>query len=96
MGYCYLLHFDKPISDRHTCQHYIGYTSKTLAQRIAEHRAGTGARLTQVAKERGIGFVVVRTWANVTKRDERKLKNRKGSNRFCPVCRGLPITCRIH
>jgi len=56
----YLLHFSAPISPAHTCQHYLGY-AEDVDRRIAEHRAGTGARLTEVAKQRGITFEVVRT-----------------------------------
>lgn len=95
MAYVYLLHFDAPISDKHTCQHYIGFTSRTLTERITEHRKGQGARLTQVAKERGIGFRVVRTWANGTRSLERQLKNQKMGNRLCPICTGKPIRCRV-
>jgi predicted GIY-YIG superfamily endonuclease len=95
MGYCYLLHFDSPIAPgRHTCQHYLGYTSRRLRDRIAEHRAGRGARLTEVARERGIGFTCVRTWANGSRQLERRLKNWKGSNTLCPICQGKPIKCR--
>lgn len=80
----YLLHFERPISPAHTTQHYLGYADD-LEQRLAEHRAGTGARLTQVAKERGIGFVLVRTWEGGRTR-ERQLKNQKNSMRLCPIC----------
>lgn len=94
MAYVYLLHFERPISDRHTCQHYLGYTSRQLRKRIADHRAGRGARLTQVAKERGIQFICVRTWSNGSRGLERRLKNRKNSHDLCPVCQGKPIRCR--
>ncbi len=94
MGYCYLLHFDRPISPDHTCQHYLGYTAGRLRDRIAAHRRGHGARLTQVANERGIGFRVVRTWRDGSRGLERKLKNRKSSNDLCPICTGKPIRCR--
>lgn len=57
----YLLHFDRPISPNHTTQHYIGWTLD-LAERIHHHEMGNGARLTEVAAERGIGFEVARTW----------------------------------
>ena len=92
MGYCYLLHFDRPISDRHTCQHYLGYTSRRLGLRISEHKQGLrrAARLTQVAKERGISFTVVRTWKG-TRQDERRLKNQKSGNDLCPLCTGKPL-----
>lgn len=82
----YLLHFDSPISDKHTCQHYIGCTDD-LEERLYAHRTGRGARLTQVARERGIGFKLVRVfdgeWAF-----ERKLKQRKAGPRLCPICSG--------
>jgi predicted GIY-YIG superfamily endonuclease len=84
MSYVYLLHFEKPISDRHTTQHYIGYTSD-IDERLRSHRKGTGSRLCAVAKERGIGF----TLAELIKGDrtiERTLKNAKNSPKMCPIC----------
>jgi GIY-YIG catalytic domain-containing protein len=93
MSRVYLLHFHTPIAPgRHTCQHYIG-SAKRLRERIKEHRAGRGARLTQVAIERGISFTVVRTWEG-GRQLERQLKNRKNGFRLCPVCQGKPIKCR--
>jgi predicted GIY-YIG superfamily endonuclease len=86
MGHVYLLHFDRPISDRHTCQHYIGW-SADLPARLALHRAGTGSRLCQVAKERGIGFRLVRTWSG-DRSLERTLKNRHNSKKLCYCCDG--------
>ena len=58
----YLLHFEAPISDRHTTQHYLGFTDD-LDARLEQHRAGvrSTSRLCQVAKERGIGFTLLRT-----------------------------------
>jgi len=83
----YLLHFLKPISDKHTTQHYIGYADD-VAKRIELHRSGHGARLTEVAKERGIDFVVTRIWDGG--RDvERRLKNQKMGPRLCPFCSGI-------
>lgn len=85
-SYVYLLHFDKPISDKHTCQHYIGYTGESIKRRIQDHLAGRGARLTQVAVERGISFKVVRIWRHGTRGLERHLKNRKDGPKLCPIC----------
>lgn len=84
MGYVYLLHFARPISDRHTCQHYLGYTTD-LPTRLCLHRAGSGARLCAVAKERGIGFTLVRVWRG-DRTLERALKNRKNAPRLCYCC----------
>lgn len=87
-GTVYLLHFERPISPLHTCQHYLGWCLD-LDARIAAHRSGAGARLTQVAVERGIGFEVVRTWPG-SRTFERLLKARKDTPRLCPVC------CQAH
>lgn len=84
MSYVYLLHFERPISDRHTTRHYIGYCDN-LAVRIQKHWHGAGARLTAVARERGIAFEVVRVWRG-GRQLERRLKNRHESPRLCPVC----------
>lgn len=90
MSVVYLLHFDRPISDKHTCQHYIGFANN-LESRIGYHRKGrSGVRLLEVAYERGIGFQVVRTWEG-GKDLERKLKNQKQAPKLCPVCQGKNI-----
>lgn len=91
MGYVYLLHFDRPISDGHTTQHYLGYADD-LAHRIQVHTrgryngGGNGcARLCEVAKARGISFTVARVWWG-DRSLERRLKSRKNARRLCPVC----------
>lgn len=84
MATIYLLHFTQPISPRHTAQHYLG-VADNLGQRLALHRAGQGARLCAVARERGIAFVLARTWPG-DRRAERRLKNQKNAPRLCPLC----------
>ena len=80
----YLLHFDKQIAPgKHTTQHYIGYAD-VLEHRLAEHASGHGARLTQVAIERGISWQVARTWQG-GRQEERRLKKIHGA-RLCPIC----------
>lgn len=59
--------------------------------RIYAHLHGQGARLTEVAHERGIGFTVVRVWEDATRGDERKIKNRKNAPELCPLCRGKAV-----
>jgi predicted GIY-YIG superfamily endonuclease len=85
---CYLLHFERPISDRHTCQHYLG-SCVNLTRRLKQHKSGKGkkcAKLCKVAKERNIGFVVVRIWTCESRKFEYTLKRRKNGKRMCPVC----------
>lgn len=90
-GFVYLLHFEKPIAPgRHTCQHYIGYAAD-LAARIQAHETGHGARITQVARERGIRFQVARLWHG-DRGLERRLKDRKQAPQLCPICgRGCTV-----
>jgi predicted GIY-YIG superfamily endonuclease len=83
----YLLHFDRPISPDHTTQHYVGWTANPLRERMDTHARGGGARLTQVAKERGIGWRLVRTWPDGSRLLERTIKKARHVPDFCPVCR---------
>jgi hypothetical protein len=85
MGTVYLLHFDRPISDKHTAQHYIGWTTYLPARALA-HLKGRGARLTQVAHERGIGFVIAATFPG-DRTHERLLKRRHNGRLLCPICK---------
>jgi hypothetical protein len=84
-GTIYLLHFDRPIAATHTAQHYLGFT-KYLPARALAHLRGRGSKLTQIAHQRGIGFVIARTWSG-DRNYERTLKNRKEGPRLCPICR---------
>jgi predicted GIY-YIG superfamily endonuclease len=84
-GVVYLLHLDRPLSPLHTAQHYLGWAAR-LAPRLAHHEAGTGARFTAVAIERGIAWTVARTWEG-DRVLERRLKRRHEGPRLCPICR---------
>jgi predicted GIY-YIG superfamily endonuclease len=79
-GTVYLLHFTSPYKH---ARHYRGWTSD-LPARLAEHRAGRGARLMTVIRGAGIGFIVAKTEPG-TRARERQLKQR-GAGRDCPVC----------
>ena len=80
----YLLHLEQPLSSDHTAQHYLGSTDD-LDQRLDDHKNHPDARFMQVAKERGIGFRLARTWDG-GRQKERQLKNRKCAPRLCPIC----------
>ena len=85
-GTVYLLHFHSPIApSRHTAQHYIGW-AYNLSSRMQAHMRGRGARLTQVAHERGITFELAATWPG-SKKFERTIENKKMGWRLCPICR---------
>jgi hypothetical protein len=84
-GYVYVLHFSKPISPKHTTQHYAGWTYH-MASRIDQHLHGRGARLTQVAIEPGITFEIAAIFPG-DRNYERKIKNSKNLRRYCSVCK---------
>lgn len=85
MTVIYLIHFGAPLgSEKHKAQHYLGL-AQDIEARLAEHRRGGGARITQVAVERGITLTIVRTWSG-GRQIERHLKRQHGHPRLCPVC----------
>lgn len=91
-GYVYVLHFEEPICEGGTCQHYIGCTCD-LRQRLITHAQGRGARLTQVAKERGIKWQLAAlgiTHVTGMRRIERQLKDWHGVRGQCSICTAEP------
>lgn len=80
----YLLHFAP--SYKHA-RHYVGYADD-IERRVAEHAAGVGARLTQVAVEAGCDLILARTWDGADRTEERRLKNTKSIPHYCPICCG--------
>lgn len=83
-GTVYLLHLDRNLS---RSGHYIGFCTQSVEERLKEHGTPAGAKFTFAAAQRGIGFSVVRTWDNATRKIERSLKNRKDARSLCPHCR---------
>jgi len=81
----YILHLNKPLGQS---RHYIGYAknSRTLESRLDHHQTGHGARFTQVCVERGITWQVAQVFPKGDKSFERRLKDRHGASRFCPIC----------
>ena len=65
--------------------HYLGWADDVGA-RMAEHRAGRGARILAACVEQGIASEVVRTWAGVDRNFERRLKRQHNAWRHCPRC----------
>jgi predicted GIY-YIG superfamily endonuclease len=80
----YLIHFDHKLAH---AQHYLGYASKSVEKRLKKHQDGTGARLMQVIGEQGIGWELAKVWPDGDRTFERRLKNRHGANKFCPICK---------
>jgi hypothetical protein len=94
-GWCYLCHFSRPLGNlqnpRAQAQHYLGWAEdeagdrEGLEQRIAEHLAGHGAKITRAAVAQGIEIVVVATW-RAPLAFEKVLKRRKEAPKLCALC----------
>lgn len=86
-GHVYILCFSAPLGNldnrRATAQHYVGW-ARDLEARIADHRAGRGARITRAAVARGITFTV-HAWP-APLGVEKWLKAQHETVRFCPSC----------
>jgi predicted GIY-YIG superfamily endonuclease len=83
----YLLHFERPVYGQ--SQHYIGFTTN-LAQRMASHKSGHGARLTSIAAKKGIHWEVGNVWEEGDKDLERLLKKRGPARKYCKICTPPP------
>jgi predicted GIY-YIG superfamily endonuclease len=87
-GVVYLLHFHQRLgTEKHSIQHYLGFTAD-LEHRLERHRQGQGARITEVLKERGIGFDVVAVWPG-NRQIENALKLHSATP-ICPTCTPNP------
>lgn len=86
----YILHFSEPL---HHARHYCGF-ARDLQERIHQHRAGKGAKLTRAVVAAGITLEVVRIWYlddYYEARDlEREIKRDNHGPRYCPICSGKP------
>ena len=89
-GTVYLLHFDTPFGH---AKHYTGWAAN-LAGRLEHHAKGSGARLTQVVAQAGIGWSLAHTVDGVDRFFERKMKAR-GASRRCPICQGKVTPAQV-
>lgn len=86
-GGCYLLHFHPNYKQ---AKHYLGF-AEDIAPRVYAHLHGRGARLTEVAKDAGCEMFLVRVWEGYSRKDERRLKNRRNAPQMCPICQGHAV-----
>lgn len=85
----YLIHFKTPYvtATGRKVQHYIGFTSLTIEQRLKRHKSDSGAKLLKAVNEAGISYDVVFVWKDAGIEFEYKLKRSKNHKRFCPICK---------
>jgi hypothetical protein len=86
-GTVYLLHFEPGlrITGNRTARHYLGWALDHEA-RLEQHLNGRGSPLVAAAIAAGAQVQVARTWDEVDRNFERRLKNRREAPRLCPVC----------
>lgn len=86
-GYLYILHFSAPLGNpanpRALATHYCGWAADPQ-ERLAQHLAGRGAKITAAAVAKGITFELFSWPAPLGV--EKALKRRKETPRFCPTC----------
>lgn len=87
IGHVYLLHLDPgvPRNGGVRSRHYIGW-ALNVDTRLEEHLRGTGSPLVRAAVANGSTVTLARTWPDVDRNFERRLKNQKMAPRLCPVC----------
>lgn len=68
-------------------RHYVGFTNRGAA-RLDEHRNGTGSALLRAVVNAGIDFEISRTFEQVDRHFERRLKKCRNIKRYCPKCSG--------
>lgn len=78
----YLIHF---VEKHEHARHYLGY-ARDVAARFARHLDGRGSRLLAHLNKLGLKYMLVRIWSDGDRDLERKLKGRKKSAQFCPIC----------
>lgn len=78
------------------CFHYIGYTTRDVNRRIAEHLKchPSGAAIVKNAIQLGLKVKVTRLWENVNGNLELYIKGTKRVKDFCPCCNKNPRQVR--
>jgi len=83
----YLIHFSGKLgSKKHSAQHYLGFTSGSVADRVQRHIKGNGSAICREAAKRNFTFYVTRIWREGNRELERRIKRGHNLPRFCPIC----------
>lgn len=88
-GTVYLLCFGehgRPVTGNRVARHYLGWTEAGVDDRLAAHLAGVGSPLVAAVVRDGGTVRLVRTWSDVDRHFERRLKRRAEATRLCPAC----------
>lgn len=79
----YVLHFEPPYEH---AKHYIGFTTRPVRDRVADHFAGRGSPLVKAALAAGCSVTLAHSWQCGNRHFERWLKNKKDTPKWCRTC----------
>jgi hypothetical protein len=85
----YLLHWDPPLVGGRQPQHYLGWTSRAVEERVLDHLndGPHAARIVVAAVEAGCEITLARVWPKGSRTEESAMKKAKKSfASICPVC----------
>jgi len=83
----YLIHFGGKLgNEKHSAQHYCGYTNGSVTDRVQRHIRGNGSAICRAASKRNLAFYIVRIWREGNRELEKKLKASHNLKRYCPLC----------
>lgn len=85
----YLLHWDPPLPGGRFPQHYLGWTNRSVEERVLDHLndGPRAARVVVAAVQYGCEIRLARVWPEGDRTLEAKMKKAKtGFRRVCPVC----------
>lgn len=84
----YLLHFERPYWGK--CQHYLGYTTLPVIERLKRHYSGNGSKLVAFALNNGNSFKLSHIEEFDTRKEARareiQLKIRGHYSEKCIIC----------
>lgn len=83
VGLIYILHFEPAYAH---AKHYVGFTERTVAERVGEHGGAQGSPLVRAARAAGSKVILVSARPG-TRADERRIKDRKNTRSVCDRCR---------
>jgi hypothetical protein len=85
----YLLHWDPPLVGGRQPQHYLGWTSRSVEERVLEHLndGPHAARIVVAAVQAGCEIRLARVWPTGNRTEEAAMKAKKRSfKKICPMC----------
>jgi hypothetical protein len=87
LGKVYIICFDRPFQSGKSkpITHYVGF-AVDLSARLWHHKRGSGSTLLAAVNRAGIGYKITRTFFDVSREFERRVKRHRNAADYCPNC----------